>query len=304
MGPALPKELQVGVVKERSKCFFNHISLTRHQSWTSRHQNTDGGLSGIIIHLKLVKTSSEEDLHSPEEHDRLLHGTKVLFNLLQPWLNKQHLAISSDRYFASVQACDELKKRRLRFICVVVASTRGFCVAKLSEIEIERRGMWEGYFALGNEKKLEKFALVWVDRYQRYFISNTSFLKPGMSYARDRLRQVDDSTNVDPVCVEFEINQSRVYDRYYSRNSNNNERNRTRRDCFQLERKLQIKDWSIRVNISILLINGVDAYYLGKACKCWNDRNPAEFHYNLSEDMIDNRFNERRTQRNQSVQPI
>ena len=42
----------------------------------SKIQNTDGGLSGIIIHLKLVKTSSEEDLHSPEEHDRLLHGTK------------------------------------------------------------------------------------------------------------------------------------------------------------------------------------------------------------------------------------
>ena len=45
---------------------------------------------------------------------------------------------------------------------------------KLSEIELSRRGMWKGYFALDNKNKLEKFAFVWVDRDRRYFISNTS----------------------------------------------------------------------------------------------------------------------------------
>ena len=57
---------------------------------------------------------------------------------------------------------------------------------------------------------MDKFVLVWVDREQRYFISNTSSLKPGMSYANYRLRQVYDTPNADPVCVEFEINQPRV----------------------------------------------------------------------------------------------
>ena len=69
-----------------------------------------------------------------------------------------------------------------------------------------------------------------------------------MPYTRDRLIQVDDSPNVDPVCVEFDINQPRVAERYYSRNSNIDASNRMSQDDFQLERKLHTKDWSIRVN--------------------------------------------------------
>ena len=82
-----------------------------------------------MIQLKLVKNSSEEDLHSPEEHYGLLHGTKVMLNLLQPWVNKQRRVISTDMYFASVQACDELNKCGLSFIGLVKTETRGFCRA-------------------------------------------------------------------------------------------------------------------------------------------------------------------------------
>ena len=95
-----------------------------------------------------------------------------------------------------------------------------------------------------------------------------------MPYARDRFIQVDDSTNSDPVRVEFYINQPRVVERYYYINSNIDERNCTGKDYFQLERKLQTKDWSIIVNTSILVINDVNTYYLGMACKWWDDRNP------------------------------
>ena len=86
-------------------------------------------------------------------------------------------------------------------------------MAKLSEIELARRGLWKGYFAQHNEKKLDKFAFVWVDRDRRYFTSNTSSLKPSLPCARDRLRQVDDSPNAYPVYVEFEKNQPRVSER-------------------------------------------------------------------------------------------
>ena len=48
--------------------------------------------------------------------------------------------------------------------------------------------MWKGYFSLHNENKLDKF------------------LKEVIPYARDRLRQVDDSPNTYTVRVEFEIN--------------------------------------------------------------------------------------------------
>ena len=53
-------------------------------------------------------------------------------------------------------------------------------------------------------------------------------------------------------------------------------------DDFQLERNLQTKDWSIKVNTPIIGMDDVDTYYLGKACDWWDDRNPTEFYYNLT----------------------
>ena len=63
---------------------------------------------------------------------------------------------------------------------------------------------------------MDKFAFIWVDRDLKYFIYNTSSLKPGMPYARNRFRKLYDSPNADPVRVEFEINQPRFAERYYS----------------------------------------------------------------------------------------
>ena len=97
-------------------------------------------------------------------------------------------------------------------------ATRGFYMEKLSELELAWRGLWKGYFALNNDRKLDKFAFVWVDRDRRYFIFNTSSLKPGMPYARDRLRQLDDSPNAEPVSIYFEINKPKVTEIYYHRN--------------------------------------------------------------------------------------
>ena len=97
---------------------------------------------------------------------------------------------------------------------------------------------------------------------------------------------MDDSTITDPVRVEFEINQPRVAEIYYSRNSRIDGSNSMRQVDLQLERKLQTKDWSIKVNTSIFGIYDVDTYYLGKACKCWDGRKPTEFYCNLPEDMM------------------
>ena len=51
-------------------------------------------------------------------------------------------------------------------------------------------------------------------------------------------------------------------------------------------------------------MDGFDGYYIGKACEWWDYRNPAEFYYNLTEEMIDNCCTERRTQINQAGQPV
>ena len=95
---------------------------------------------------------------------------------------------------------------------------------------------------------MDKFAFVWVEKDRRYFISNSSSLKPVLFYTRYRLRQADYIPNTDPVCVEFEINHPRVSKIYYSINSRIDESNRTRQDYFLLNRKLQTKYWSIKVN--------------------------------------------------------
>ena len=266
--------------------------------------NAVDGVSVIIMWLNLVKTYSEEYLHSPEEDDGFLHGTKLMLNILQPWVNKQRRFVSTESYFALVQACYDMDKRGFRFVGVAKTETRGLGMTKTFEIELARRGLWKVYFALDNKKKLDKFDFIWVDRDRMYFISNTSYFKSGMPYERDRLRQLDYSPNADPVCVEFEINQPRVAERYYSINSKVDESNCTGQDDFQLERKIQTKDCSIRVNTSILGTNDVDTYYLGKDCKCWDEKKPAEFYYNLAKEIIDNRWTERRTQINQAGQPM
>ena len=131
-----------------------------------------------------------------------------------------------------------------------------------------------------------------------YFIYNTSSLKPGIPNTRYRFRHLENSPKADPVCVEFDINDPRVAERYYSRNSKIDESNRTIKDDFQLERNLKTKDRSIKFNTSINGMDDVDTYYLGKACDWWDYRNPEEFYYNITEEIIENQWTERRTQRN------
>ena len=148
----------------------------------------------------------------------------------------------------------------------------------MSQIELAQKGLWKGCFDLDNEKKLEKFAFVWVDRDWRYFILDSSSLKPGMPYSRDRIRQLGGIPNSNTFCFEFEINQPRMAEIYYSRNPKIDESNHTRQDDFRLERKLQTKDCIIRVNTSIIGTNYVDTYYFCRACEWWYDRNPVELY--------------------------
>ena len=58
-----------------------YIAIDRKPENGCDIQNSADGFSGITAQLKLVKTSSEEYLHYPEEYDGLLHGTKVMINI-------------------------------------------------------------------------------------------------------------------------------------------------------------------------------------------------------------------------------
>ena len=124
--------------------FPQYIAINRKPENGCDIHNSDYVISGIMIQLNLFKTFSEEDIHDYKEHDGLVHGTKLIINIFYPWVNNQWHVVRADIYVDSVQACDELKKRGLRFIGVVKTATRGLCMEKLSEIELARRGMWKG----------------------------------------------------------------------------------------------------------------------------------------------------------------
>ena len=78
------------------------IVIVRNPENGCEIQNSADGISGIMMQLRFVKTSSEEYLHYLEEHNGLLHGTKVMLNIFQPWVNKQRRVVSAYSYFAYV----------------------------------------------------------------------------------------------------------------------------------------------------------------------------------------------------------
>ena len=59
--------------------FLQYIEIDINPENCCEIQNAADGVSGIMMQLKLVKTSSGEDIHSPKEHDGLLHGTYATF---------------------------------------------------------------------------------------------------------------------------------------------------------------------------------------------------------------------------------
>ena len=62
-------------------CLPQYITIDKNPKNRFDIHNATYRVSGIMIELKLVKTSSGEDIHYPEEHDGLLHGTKLMLNI-------------------------------------------------------------------------------------------------------------------------------------------------------------------------------------------------------------------------------
>ena len=100
----------------------------------------------------------------------------------------------------------------------------------------------------------------------------------------------------------LEINQPMATAIYYKGNAQIDEHNRTRQQVIQLETKLKVKEWHLRVNHTILGINDVDTYRLGKAMGWWKTKTgavqtPLQFYNELIEEMIDNNMVQSQTAR-------
>ncbi len=279
-----------------------YVAIDRKPENGCEIQNAACGRSGVMLQLKLVKTANaSEEEETPEDAQRrrdqesLLHGTKVLKELIQPWAMSNR-CICADSYFASVKAVEELHRMRLKFIGVVKTSTRHYPMHYLSHLVFHNRGDRHGVISKDADGNPNMMAFVWVDRERRYFIASAGSLAEGEPYHRTRWRQVSEEPNAAPELVELVVPQPRAAELYYKTCAKIDQHNRDRQATLGIERKLVTNDWSMRVNLSIFAMIVVDTWrvYSGLTFDLEIGINTGEtqkeFYGRLAAELIDNRY--------------
>ena len=98
-------------------------------------QNSRDSISQVMMQLKLVKSEADEDRYTEKiradvSHQRqsvnLLHGTKVLIDLVKTWRDTWR-TVCADSYFTSIPAVDDLEKIGLHFVGVVKTAKQILC---------------------------------------------------------------------------------------------------------------------------------------------------------------------------------
>ena len=101
-------------------------------------QDSCCGVGGIMLRLKVVKQDIDySDIGTDEESTILLHGVKVLKELVGPWSGSRRL-VCADLCFASVQAVEVMNQEGLTIIGVVKTTTKKYLMKKLKVIEMQR----------------------------------------------------------------------------------------------------------------------------------------------------------------------
>ena len=274
-----------------------YVAIDRKPENGCEIQNAACGMSGVMLRLKLVKGAdlpgSEEEQFGNND-DSLLHGTNVLKHVVSPWFGSNRV-VCADSYFASVGAAKELFRNGLRFIGVVKTATRGYPKSFLTSVELQNRGDFVALRSNATENSPELGAMVWMDRERRYFISTAGSFEWGTPYQRCRWRQVDPAPNAAPQQVMFTIPQPKIAEMYYTTCGAIDRHNRLRQDDLRIEKKIETKDWSRRVNLSIFSMIVVDTWLVFNAMRNTPtvQLNQKEFYSVLSEELIDNSYGSR-----------
>jgi hypothetical protein len=271
-----------------------YVAIDRKPENGCEIQTCACGKSGVMLRLRLVKTRKEEEAQEANNNnieqteEQLLHGTKVLKHLVEPWFFSDRV-VCADSYFASVPAAEELLRMKLRFIGVVKTATKRFPVAYLSNLELQQRGDCKAVVSTINESKM--MAFVWMDRDRRNFIATVSSITDGNPCLRERWRQIAPGEE-SPEKVELTVPQPLAAEMYYSCCAAVDQHNRDRQDTLQLERKLKTHSWSMRVNLSILGMIMVDCWrvYDQLTPTATNNEVQKEFYAELAAELIDNNY--------------
>ena len=138
----------------------------------------------MMLRLNLVKKIQEEvkaELGQDSGNgDDLIHGCKVLRELIEPWYHTNRV-VCADSYFASVSTAKERMWLGMRFIGVVKTASKKFPMVYLQALEFEKRGERKGL----RKATTSMYAFVWFDRNRRYLITNTYSLSHVTPYTRD-----------------------------------------------------------------------------------------------------------------------
>ncbi len=203
----------------------------------------------------------------------------------------------ADSYLASVGAAEELYRNGLQFIGVVKTARKGFPKNYLTNVELHQRGDFLAHASdpTSNEEP-RMAAFVWMDRERRYFIATAGSLAEGTPYSRCRWRQVNQQPNAPPEKVTLSIQQPQIAETYYSTCATIDRRNRYRQDDLRIEKKIETRDWSVRINLSIFAMIVVDTWLVYNAFKNTpheTECSQKDFYSVLAEVLIDNCCNNR-----------
>lgn len=239
-----------------------YVAIDRKPENGCEIQNSACARSGVLLRLRLVKGADEE---VAPNYGEFLHGTQVMLYLLEPWFFNTTRIVCGDSFFASYASAQALLARNLRFIGVVKTATQKFPNQFLSTVVLNNRGDTKGLYSKDAETGQPQYmAFVWVDRDRRYFISTVDNLSDGEEYTRFRWRQQNPDPQGPPVRVELVVPQPKAAETYYKTSGAIDHHNRDRQDTLGIERKLITKDWSKRVNLTILAMIIVDTYKVYK----------------------------------------
>ncbi len=193
---------------------------------------------------------------------------------------------------APVGAAKELFRNGLRLIGVVKAATRGYPKPFFTSVELQNRRDFVALRSNATENNPELGAMVWIDKVRQYFISIAGSFVWGIPYQQCRWRQVNQEPNAAPQQVMFTIRQPKIAEMYYTTCGAIDRHNRLRQDDLRIEKKIETKDWSWRVNLSIFSMIVVLVFNAMRNTPTV-ELDQKEFYSVLSEELIDNSYGSR-----------
>ena len=237
-----------------------------------------------MLQMQIVKSDEREEKRDKNEF--MTHGASITRQLVEPWKNTNRI-VCGDSYFASVNTVKQLYDIGLRFIGVVKTAHRHFPAQYLGSVTMEDRGKWFSMVHHGTDGNCDIGALLRVNRERRHFVTSAGTTIPSINIYRERWRKIGNVSK--RIVTETAIPQ--IATTYYKAASQIDRHNCCRQQDLELEKKFKVREWSMRVNTSLLAICIVDSWLWYKGSQRFRDvMTPNDYFSKLAEQMIDNDF--------------